>query len=216
MARYPYTVIKIRELAVTSVIAILLFSCKEKLPTTSISYDSELPSQVIEGMTVYQFTNGVTEFIVNAPKMERFPEAEPSYDLFPEGIMLRGYTPEGLLETKIEADFAKNIVRDGQEIWEAYGNVVINNYLKGEKMETDTLYWDRLSQRIYTHTLVKMTTPDLFMQGYGMESDEMARNAVINNPFDSYAIIQKDSTEVGYIDTANFIGPRLIKTIIPN
>jgi hypothetical protein len=47
----------------------------------------------------------------------------------------------------------------------------------------------------------------MFMQGYGMESDEMARNAVIDNPFNSYAIVSRDSTETGYIDTANFIGP---------
>jgi hypothetical protein len=49
----------------------------------------------------------------------------------------------------------------------------------------------------------------MFMQGYGMESDDMARNAVIEKPFDSYAIVSRDSTEISYIDTANFIGPRL-------
>ena len=74
-------------------------------------------------------------------------------------------------------------------------------------METDTLFWDRKNQRIYTHTMVKLTTPDLFMQGFGMESDEMARNAKILKPFDSYAVVERDSLEVPYIDTVNFIGP---------
>ena len=195
--------------AVTFVIATILFSCKENLPRTSISQVEDLPSQVVEGMSVYQFTSGITDYIVDAPFMERFANAESPYDVFPQGIVLRGYTPEGLLETKIRADYAKNIYANKEEIWEAYGNVVINNYLKGEQMETDTLFWNRKTQTIYTHTLVRLTTPDMFMQGYGMESDEMARNAIIQNPFDSYAIVNRDSLEIAYIDTANFIGPML-------
>ena len=53
----------------------------------------------------------------------------------------------------------------------------------------------------------------MYMQGYGMESDELARNAIIIKPFDSYSII-KDSTEVLYIDTVNFVGPLLAKQVI--
>ena len=92
--------------------------------------------------------------------------------------------------------------------------MVIINYLKGETVETDTLFWNKITQRIYTHSWVKLTTPELFMQGYGMESDEMARNAVIQNPFDSYAIVNRDSTEIPYIDTVNLIGPLPPETVL--
>ena len=46
------------------------------------------------------------------------------------------------------------------------------------------------------------------MQGYGMRSDEMARNSVILRLFDGYGVVVQDTTEVR-IDTANFIGPLL-------
>ena len=65
--------------------------------------------------------------------------------------------------------------------------------------------WDREEGKIYTDCLVEMYSPDGYMKGYGMESDEMARNASILVPFDSYAIIG-DSLSY-YVDTANFIGP---------
>ena len=52
-----------------------------------------------------------------------------------------------------------------------------------------------------------MFSPEGYMKGYGLESDEMARNASIMVPFDSYAII-RDSL-FHYVDTANFIGPLL-------
>jgi hypothetical protein len=44
------------------------------------------------------------------------------------------------------------------------------------------------------------------MQGYGMESDQRARNNIIFNPFNSYGIVVEDSTRV-VIDSINFIGP---------
>ena len=87
-----------------------------------------------------------------------------------------------------------------------FGDVVIMNYINGQKMETDTLYWDRYGHRIFTHCFVKMSSPQGFMQGYGMESDEMARHAQILRPFDSFSRLEEDST---YVDTANFVGPVL-------
>lgn len=44
------------------------------------------------------------------------------------------------------------------------------------------------------------------MQGYGLRSDEMTRNARILEPFDSYVILAND-TFPRYLDTANFVGP---------
>ena len=51
-----------------------------------------------------------------------------------------------------------------------------------------------------------MYSPQGFMQGYGMESDQRARDSRIFNPFNSYGIVVQDSTEV-VIDSVNFIGP---------
>ena len=53
-------------------------------------------------------------------------------------------------------------------------------------------------------------SPDGYMQGYGMESDQRARNSIILRPFDSYGVIVQDSTEVR-IDSVNFIGPLIKK-----
>ena len=55
---------------------------------------------------------------------------------------------------------------------------------------------------------MKMYSPSGFMQGYGMESDQRARNNIIFNPFNSYGIVEEDSTKV-VIDSVNFIGPFL-------
>ncbi len=158
-------------------------------------------------MFAVQSQDGILQMRMEAPLMQRFQNDTTSYELFNEGFDVYGYTEEGLLETHITSDRAKHTTFKKNEKWEAFGNVVIKNFIKGEIMETDTLYWDREKKRIYTHCFVKMYSPDGYMQGYGMESDDMARNAIINKPFDSYGII-KDSLSPQYRDTVNVIGPQ--------
>ena len=100
----------------------------------------------------------------------------------------------------------KTATRTQREKWEAFGNVVIHNAIKRQTMETDTIYWDRKAEEIYTDCYVKLFSDQGMMQGYGMRSDDRARNAILLKPFDSFGYSQEDSTKV-VIDTVNFIGP---------
>lgn len=200
--------------AITIVVAIVVYSCKDKVSQSNILLNSaKLPTQIIENMSVQQSEKGLPRMRIKAPIMERYENKVNPYEIFPKGINVKAYTIDGMLETEITADEAIHYTRGKNEKWEAYGNVIVHNYIKGETMETDTLYWDRANKKIYSNCVVRLQSPDLFIQGYGMESDEMARNAVILNPFDSYGVVMRDSAEIAYIDTVNFIGPLLPKII---
>ena len=198
-----------RMVAIVFTVATIAVSCKNKIAQTDQIIDIKAtPSQVVENIVMVQSRNSLTEFRMQAPVLQRF-DSDPknTYDLFPEGLNVYGYNEEGLLETLVVSDEAKHIIKENEEIWSAYGNVVIKNFIKGEQMETDTIYWDQKEKKIYTHCYVKLFSPQGMMQGVGMESDEMARNAELLNPFDGYAVINNDSTKVSYVDSANFIGP---------
>ena len=202
-------------LAVTFVIASILLSCDRGLGEAEKLDLSSTPMQRVDNMFAVQTENGRVEMRLEAPVMEHYDAEDESFDLFPEGISVFGYTEEGLLESVIVADNARHSVPKsssdkGDELWEAYGDVILHNVIKQETMETDTLYWDQTKREVYTDCYVKMYSPDGFMQGYGMESDQRARNSVILQPFDSYGIVVQDSTEVR-VDSANFIGPFIKK-----
>ena len=145
---------------------------------------------------------------MEAGKMNRYEKDTVTVEHFPDGFAVYSYTDEGLLETILLSDQArhKTFKTSGGEEWEAYGNVSVQNILKQETMETDTIYWDRRVNQIYTDCYIKMYSPDGFMQGYGMRSDDKARNAVIMKPFNSYSVVVQDTTVV-MIDSINFIGP---------
>lgn len=192
-------------IATASAVAIVLYSCKGKLKEAEYLDLKEAPVQTVDDMFIVQTQNGKIQMRAEAPLMERYERDTLSFELFPDGFFVYGYDEDEKLETQIVADNARHLkYKDGRESWEAFGNVVIKNLIKQEVMETDTLYWDQKNEKIYTHCYVRMYSPSGFMQGYGMESDQRARNSIIFNPFNSYGILEQDE-EV--LDTVNFIGP---------
>lgn len=197
----------LKMIATAAAVAFVVYSCKGKLAEADSINLEETPMQVVDNMFIVHTENGRIQMRMEADLMERYETDTLSYELFPEGFAVFGYTENELLETEIVSDNARHLkYKDGRESWEAFGNVVVRNLIKQEVMETDTLYWDQKNERIYTHCYVKMYSPDGFMQGYGMESDQRARDSRIFNQFNSYGILVRDSTQV-LIDSVNFIGP---------
>ena len=198
-------------IATASAVAFIVFSCKDKIGMTGRLDVAGTPVQTVDDMFIVQTENGRLQMRMEAALMEKYDADTLVYEIFPKGFAVYGYNEEGLLETEITSDNARHLkYTDGRESWEAFGNVVVKNLMKREVMETDTLYWDRQNEKIFTDCYVILYSPDGFMQGYGMESDQRARESVIKRPFNSYGLVVQDSTAV-VLDSVNFIGPLLKK-----
>jgi len=192
--------------AVIPMVATIFVSCGNKLHSTDTVVSRDTPVQVVDSIYATKSENGRQVFRMTSARMEKYKISDTlSYEDFSGGFFVYGYNEDGFLETEIVSEKARHTTLEKDEKWSAFGNVVIKNLLKGETIETDTLYWDHKEQKIWTLCYVRLTSPQGFMQGFGMESDEMARNAELLRPFNSYGIV--DSTKVEYLDTANFIGP---------
>ena len=198
-------------MASTLVLAFVVYSCKGNLSEAEKLDLNKIPLQTVDDMFYVQTENGRLKTRIEAARMEAYEKDTLSYDLFPNGVSYFGYGDDGSLETTITALQARHDKnKGGKDKWSVFGNVVIRNIIKQETMETDTLYWDQETQEIWTDCYIKMTSPSGILQGYGMRSDEMARNAILLSPFDNEFIVEKDSTVV-VIDSVNFIGPMLKK-----
>ena len=200
-------------IATAAAVAFVIFLLTGKKKAAADHLDlSQVPMQTVDNMFAVQTKNGVVVMRIEADKMLRYENDSTSMELFPEGFAVYSYTDEGLLETILLSDQARHIMfknTDGEE-WQAFGNVSVQNIIKRETMETDTIYWDQRVHQIYTDCYIRMYSPDGFMQGYGMRSDDKARNAVIHKPFNSYSVVVQDTTAV-LVDSVNFIGPFLKK-----
>ncbi len=195
-------------LASVLALASIVVSCKSKLAQADMLDLSSTPVQTLTDMFSVQTNNGKVEMRIEAPLMETYENDTVKLDLFPKGLSVYSYTSEGLLESLVFSDKASHRVdKRGQQddIWSAFGNVLIHNVIKRETMETDTIYWDQRRKEIWTDCYVKMYSPDGFLQGYGMRSDDHARNAILHKTFNGYGVTVQDSTLV-VIDSVNFIG----------
>lgn len=193
-------------------VAFIVFSCKQKLSEAEKLNLSSTPLQTVDGMEMLQTQNGKVQMRVETGCLQRYETDTTTYEVFPEGLNVYAYKDDGVLESTIKSDRARHEKNKNtnSELWMAFGHVVVKNIVNKQTMETDTLYWDRKNKEIYTDCYIRMFSPDGFMQGYGMRSDERARNSIILRPFNSYGIVVKDSTEI-VIDSVNFIGPLLKK-----
>ena len=198
--------------AIAMAVAFIVFSCKRKLSEAEKLDLSDTPMQTVDGMYMLQTRNGDVQMRMETDCLQRFDNDSISYEVFPKGINVFSYTEDGVLESTIVSDMARHEKdkRTNSEIWMAFGNVVVKNIVNRQTMETDTLYWDRKNKEIYTDCYIRMYSPDGFMQGFGMRSDERTRNSIILRPFNSYGVVVKDSTEI-IVDSVNFIGPLLKK-----
>ena len=194
-------------------LAFVVFACDSNLSEAEKLDLKVTPIQTVDGMFYVESENGRLKTRVEAPRMEVYEHDTLSYELFPQGISIYGYGENDLLETTITARQARHdkYKDKDKEKWSAFGHVVIRNVVNHETMETDTIYWDSKAHEIWTDCYIKMYSPSGSMQGYGMRSDEMARNSILMHPFDNvFYIDDNDSTKV-VIDSVNFIGPFLKK-----
>jgi hypothetical protein len=53
---------------------------------------------------------------------------------------------------------------------------------KGEKLNTEELFWDRNEQLIYSKKFVKLTTGEQVVTGDGLTSEEPFDELIIDNP----------------------------------
>ena len=196
-------------LATAFVVASIVVSCRGQIGEADHLDLAHTPTQRTYDMFAVQTQNGRVSMRLESALMEHFDTDTASFDTFPEGLSVFGYTEDGRLESVIVADDARHIVpkdRKKDEIWEAFGNVILHNVIEQETMETDTIYWDQAKREVYTDCYVKMYSRQGFLQGYGMRSDDHVRNSILYRPFDGYGVVVQDSTLV-IIDSVNFIGP---------
>lgn len=195
-------------IATAAAVAFVVNSCAAKLKQAKKLNLDETPVQTVENMFSVQSTNGGLESRVEAALMERYEKDTATIEVFPNGIAVYGYKDDGMLESVIISDKARHIKskRHRYDIWIATGNVSVQNVINQQTLESDTLYWDQSKGEIYTEAYVRMYSSDGFMQGYGMHSDDRARNAIIHRPFNSYGYVSRDTTVVK-VDSVNFIGP---------
>ena len=129
-------------------------------------------TQQSENLRLVYSQNGNLSYRFETPLLERYELAREPYMEFRKGVKVETYNDTThLVESTLTANYA--IFLENQQLWEAKGNVVATN-AQGQKLETEQLFWNQKSKRIYSNVdskIVQNNGRDVFI-GEGFESDE--------------------------------------------
>lgn len=151
--------------------AVMLISCENSIEKVKqfIEYDT------ISGLTAHEVEiirsdSGRMTAKLIAPIMRSVDNQDSSMLDFPKGFVVYIYDGDTAPAAKISGDYGVNYER--RELMIAKHNVVVENNDTQEVLETESLFWDQKNHRLYTGTMVKISSPDKIIYGDSMTANE--------------------------------------------
>lgn len=134
-----------------------------------IDYDT------ISGLTAYDVEiirsdSGRMTAKLLAPMMHSVNDDDSAMLEFPRGFVAFMYDGDTAPSAKISGDYGVHY--EHKDLVVAKHNVVVENIGSQEVMETENLFWDQKKKKIYTGSMVKITSPDKIIFGDSMTANE--------------------------------------------
>lgn len=124
--------------------SLLLFSCEEEKVTANVTYNG--PVSEIRDIELV-FSDSARKMVVMKTPLQY--ELVTGDQVFPKEVNLSFYDKKGVETTTLRADSARKI--RSQNLFRVMGNVRINNKIEETTLETDELFWNPDTRRIYTN-----------------------------------------------------------------
>ena len=146
-----------------------LASCENNMNTVNLitSQDKNL-QDVEENASIFYNDSAKTKFHLTAPRIENYEGTDP-YLVVPKGMSIDFYDDSGHVNGHLDAEYA--IRHINTKLMEADNNVRVLNR-KGEKLNTEQLFWDENKHQIYTNKFVTIKTAREILYGNGLVSNE--------------------------------------------
>ena len=150
--------------------AIFLYSCSNdsnvKMPEIN---RTDWPSLKSENIETIISDSGVVRYKISAPVYEVFDKVSEPYWNFSKGLTLIRLTGTKSFDSEIKCNYARYFVKD--ELWQLENNVFAKNF-KGETFESELLYWDQKTEKIYSDKMVRITKAEEQILCEGFESNQ--------------------------------------------
>lgn len=150
-------------------ITLCFASCENNMNTVSLitSQDKNL-QDVEDNASIFYTDSAKTIFHLTSPRIEDYEGADP-YVLFPKGVSIDFYNDSGNIKGHLEAEHA--IRHLNSKLVEGDNNVRVVNQ-KGDRLNTEQLFWDPNKHKIYTNKFVTIRTTREILYGNGLVSNE--------------------------------------------
>jgi len=153
------------------VVLFFSFSCSktEIEKAEAITDRAAIPTLHALDVTTVISDSGITRYRVTAPQWDVYDKTPQPYWEFPMGAHFERFDENLRIEANIRCNYAKYLEND--KLWELRGNVKATN-IRGELFETEQLFWNQNTERIYSDSTVKITREKYILNTLGFESNQ--------------------------------------------
>lgn len=103
------------------------------------------------------------------PLMEKYENAPEPYEEYKYGVDIVSYDSLENVKSTFRANYAIRFIN--LNLWEAKGDVVVTNE-KGDRLETQQLFWNRATGRVYSNVDSHFFLGEGIIRGEGFESKQ--------------------------------------------
>ena len=107
--------------------------------------------------------------IIHTPELVRFPNKAEPYTEMPKGLDAQFYNPNGEEDSRLSANYG--ISWETKKLIKLTDSVRVTNQ-KGERLESEELFWNQEKKTIYTNKFVRIYREYDTIRGAGFESNE--------------------------------------------
>ncbi len=146
----------------------------------TVEAHQEMASFSVKDLHTTVTDSGFYKYDFETPQLSQYDNVEVPYIDFPVGLKFKMYAQKGkIVKSHIRCNNAKYYKDDA--IWELNNDVEAITE-KQDILNTEQLFWNTKSHRIYSDKFVKITTKNQVITGYGFESDENLSKYEIKHP----------------------------------
>jgi LPS export ABC transporter protein LptC len=150
----------------------ILVCCKNDIETIhALTNEVDLPDVTGFNIEISYTDSGILKGKIIAPEAIDYSRKDEPYTEFPKGMKVVFYDRAGNPESYIQANYA--ILYKKKQLWEGRNQVLAENPAKGEKLETEQIFWDQKAKQIYSEKYSTITNSDgVFYGENGFEAKE--------------------------------------------
>jgi LPS export ABC transporter protein LptC len=151
------------------VVILFIFACTDDETISVLELEEGSPIMTYIDVSTLFSQNSIVRLKIEAPLQYQYKNRDEGY---PEGVYVEFFDSLGLKTTTLKADSGYHkAVNDSYSV---HGNVVVVNLEEGQQLETEVLYWDKVSKEIFTDSItpVKITTQAEIINGNGLRAQQ--------------------------------------------
>jgi len=147
----------------------MAFSCAKDEVVESLELEEDSPIMTYMDVSTLYSQNSIVRLKIEAPLQYQFKNRDEAY---PNGVYVEFFDSLGVKTTTLKADSGYHKMID--DSYSVHGNVLVENLEEGQKLETEVLYWDKITKEIFTDSItpVKITTQAEVINGNGLRAQQ--------------------------------------------